>query len=148
MKKKSKSFIKLRDKMSPKAKKASAKKTSTYLREMQDPEFRKAMKKLEQKDKRLQKTYGITLEEYEIMAQYGCYICNRTEGRLNVDHIHQKGFKKLEPAEKKKYVRGVLCFLCNTALKGFERTADGQRNRSQFNGTIRYFSQFKLKGEL
>jgi glutathionylspermidine synthase len=38
-------------------------------------------------------------------------------------------YKSLPPEEKLKYVRGILCFYCNTALKVFERTKDGERNR-------------------
>lgn len=109
-------------------------------------------KKAQEKDKRLYKTYGITLAQWNKMLfdQGGvCWICAtlpRT-GRLNVDHIHIKGFKKLKPEDKDKYVRGLLCFMCNTALKAFEKTIDGARNRRQLEGTYEYFRKFKLKGE-
>lgn len=54
----------------------------------------------------------------------------------------------MPPEEKVKYVRGILCFVCNTGLKGFEKTKDGARNRSQLNGTVEYFQKYKLKGEI
>ena len=105
------------------------------------------MSKDEQKNKRLLKTYGITLKEFQEKSKNGCEICHRKEGRLCQDHIHQKGFKKMPPEEKRKYVRGSLCFMCNTALKGFEKTIDGRRNRKQLEGTYLYFKKYRLKGE-
>jgi len=105
-------------------------------------------KKLKEKAKRIYKTYGITLDEWNELAKDGCHICGTKEGRLCVDHIHTKGFKSMAPEQRKKWVRGILCFLCNTGLKGFEKTSDGARNRKQLEGTVRYFQQFKLKGEL
>lgn len=66
----------------------------------------------------LLKTYGITQKEYDklLRSQRGvCYICHNPPKtrRLNVDHEHVKGFKKMPPAEKRNYVRGLLCFQCN-----------------------------------
>lgn len=34
-------------------------------------------------------------------------------GRLNIDHFHVKNWKKKPPEERKKYVRGLLCYMCN-----------------------------------
>jgi hypothetical protein len=70
------------------------------------------------KNKYLLQTYGITLEEWRDLSWDGCHICRIRSGRMCVDHIHVAGFKKMEPEEKKKYVRGALCFLCNTGIKG------------------------------
>lgn len=75
------------------------------------------------RDKHLRSSYGITLEQYEVMlkAQKGkCKICGRKEWkvinakggvphRLAVDH----------DADSKK-VRGLLCAACNTALGHFQ----------------------------
>ena len=118
--------------------------TVSNMRTKKSPE----QKKLDEKVKRLYNTYGITLDQWEWMSQFGCEICGRKDGRLCCDHIHIKGFKKMSPEEKRKYVRGCLCFLCNTALKGFEKTADGARNRRQLEGTYRYFETYRLKGEI
>lgn len=105
-------------------------------------------KKDKEKHKRLYKTYGIGLLTWNEISKNGCEICGRKDGRLCQDHIHVAGFKKMAPEEKEKYLRGALCFMCNTALKGFEKTADGHRNRMQFEGTIRYFHKYCLKGEI
>ena len=110
-------------------------------------------KKDMQKNNRLLKTYGITLEDWNKMfdKQQGvCYICETMPPNkiLCVDHIHQKGYKQMDGRLKKKYVRGLLCYLCNTGLKGFEKTADGHKNRNRLEGTYRYFKEFPLKGEI
>lgn len=100
------------------------------------------------KDRRLKRTYGVDLKWFNDRAKNGCEVCGRTEGRLCVDHVHIKGFKKLPPEEKKKYVRGVCCFMCNTAFKAFEKTVDGERNRKQLENTVKYFKKYPLKGEV
>jgi hypothetical protein len=63
-------------------------------------------------DKRLQRTYGITLAQYDDMldAQGGrCAICPRPAEsmptRLHVDHDHKTGL-----------IRGLLCWWCNRKL--------------------------------
>jgi hypothetical protein len=60
----------------------------------------------------LRKTYGITIEEYEVMleAQGGTCVCGVTEpgGRYKnflVDHDHETG-----------EIRGLLCYTCNSAV--------------------------------
>lgn len=62
--------------------------------------------------RRIEKTYGLTKEQYEALyeAQGGfCYICRRARGtgrrKLAVDHDHKTG-----------YVRGLLCSPCNNIL--------------------------------
>jgi len=115
-----------------------------------NPCIRLANTKERAKHQRLYKTYGITLLEWQEMFRkqyYKCRICLTEHPRMCVDHIHIKGFKKMLPEEKKKYVRGILCFMCNTGIKGFEKTVDGSRNRQQLEGTYQYFKEFRLKGE-
>lgn len=116
-------------------------------------EINQQNKKEKQKNQRLYKTYGITLDDYNrMLSNQGCvcWICGSLppSGRLCVDHVHVKGFRKMQPEIKAQYVRGLLCFLCNTGLKGFEKTADGQKNRQRLEGTYKYFLGFKLKGEI
>jgi len=104
--------------------------------------------KEQQKDQRLRKTYGITLDEWKELSKNGCEVCGRKDGRLCVDHIHVLGFKKMSAEDKRKYIRGAACFMCNTGFKAFEKTKDGKRNRQQLDGTYRYFLKYALKGEL
>ena len=70
---------------------------------------------------RLEREYGITLEEYELIkeAQGGtCAICVRARGLtspLQVDHDH--GW---DPADRRGSVRGLLCGRDNNRLGWFE----------------------------
>ncbi len=105
------------------------------------------------KDKRLFKTYGITFADWEVLFKKQhkvCAICKTMpkSGILCVDHIHIKGFKIMPSEEKRQYIRGLLCYMCNTGLKGFEKTIDGKRNRQSLEGTYTYFKKYKLKGEI
>jgi hypothetical protein len=71
-------------------------------------------------EKTLEK-YGLTAQDFEnIIAMQGgvCAICKKepSSGRLNIDHEHIKGWKKLPPEERKGYVRGALCYVCNNRI--------------------------------
>jgi hypothetical protein len=58
------------------------------------------------------KRHGLTVEEYEIMAErqnYCCAICGREPKKLHIDHDHETG-----------KVRGLLCRHCN-CLIGFAK---------------------------
>ncbi len=116
-------------------------------------EEEKQQKKQNVKDKNLYSTYGITRDEWTniLIRQEGtCYICRQMpkSGILCVDHIHVLKYKSMLPEQRKKYVRGLLCYMCNTALKGVEKTSDGKRNRAMLNGIVRYFEAYPLKGEI
>lgn len=109
-----------------------------------DKKLKMPKTKRQQKNDRLYKTYGITIERWEEMSKHGCWICGRTEGRLNVDHRHVAGYKKLSLEEKSKEVRGSLCFLCNTMLHGVEKRKDA---RFFLDRMVAYFKVFPIKGD-
>ena len=73
-----------------------------------------AGRKRENRDTHLRRTFGITLEDFEVMLAAqggGCAICGRAAPAgtsLHVDHDHETGV-----------VRGLLCFTCNGALGMF-----------------------------
>ncbi len=80
--------------------------------------------KLDPADARLRRTYGITLAEYNrcaALSDNACWICGSRPKtrRLHTDHKHVKGYKKMPPEEKRKYVRGILCAWCNAGLRKF-----------------------------
>ncbi len=67
------------------------------------------------------KKYGLTRDEWRaIWVEQGmkCPICEKTPKtqtpvEFNIDHQHVRGWKKMSPEEKKKYVRGIVCGWCN-----------------------------------
>lgn len=74
-------------------------------RQKQTPEGRRSIK-----NSRLKNLYGITIEQYEMLADkqnHQCAICQQspTDHQLHVDHSHTTG-----------EIRGLLCRRCNLAL--------------------------------
>ena len=94
--------------------------------------------------------YGITIEEKNQKLKFQnnkCDICEREfkkGSRINIDHIHVKGFKKMKSEEKRKYIRALLCFRCNRALGGIEREKEP---RKFLQAIIRYSLRWKLKND-
>lgn len=69
------------------------------------------------------KRYGLSMEEWKaILARQDgrCAVCKLVpkKGRLCIDHDHAKGWKKMSNDDRKKYVRGLLCWRCNTTYVG------------------------------
>lgn len=67
--------------------------------------------------------YGLSEDEWRQMAvaqSFSCFICQKTPttGRLCIDHEHVKGWKKMPPEQRKKFVRGLLCWVCNHYYAG------------------------------
>ena len=61
-------------------------------------------------------TYGITQDEWVALLKaqgWRCPICLKGNCKWNTDHEHVPGWKGMPPEERKRYVRGVLCFYCN-----------------------------------
>lgn len=63
------------------------------------------------------KKYGLTqLDWLRLLEAQGwaCAVCRRSKGvTMNTDHEHVKGWAKLPPEQKRRFVRGVLCTHCN-----------------------------------
>lgn len=75
------------------------------------------------------KRYGMTAVEWlGILDSQGgvCVICKRfpQSGRFVVDHQHVPKWKKMPPEQRKKFVRGILCFLCNGKCVSKHMTLD------------------------
>lgn len=83
------------------------------------------------------KKYGLSLEEWQAMADaqgHACYVCHQvpTKGRLCIDHEHVKNWKKMPPERRKLFVRGLLCFRCNTTYVGRSITVERSRRVTQY----------------
>lgn len=73
--------------------------------------------------------YGIDRDDFVWMLEeqgFICPICEkkpvcsmkrcRTEephGHMHIDHVHVRGFKRMDPAVRRTYVRGLVCQFCN-----------------------------------
>src|SRR3972149_8874044 len=67
------------------------------------------------------KKYGLSLDEWQALYDKyngACHVCYQkpSTGRLNVEHEHVKGWRKMKPEERKKYIRGLACYICNHRL--------------------------------
>ena len=85
--------------------------------------------------------YGLTEEAWRAVldSQGGvCGVCGKVpaSGTLHVDHAHARGWKKMPPDERRKYVRGLTCFLCNSVW--LRRGATPARLRSAAEYLERY----------
>lgn len=73
--------------------------------------------------------YGIVEGDWlALLAAQGwrCPVCERAAGglRLNVDHEHVPGWKRMPPEERATYVRGVICVRCNWRVVGHHADPD------------------------
>lgn len=101
------------------------------------------------KDKYLRRTYGISLRTFKHMltVQKGvCWICkNPPKSRaLNVDHRHVPNYTKLTDKEKRKEVRGLLCFRCNVTIGKIEKS---KNSRLLLSGIVEYFKRYPMRDD-
>lgn len=87
--------------------------------------------------------YGLTASDWDaILERQGgvCAICEMLpkSGRLNVDHDHARGWKKMPPEKRAKHVRGLACFFCNLYYLGRGITAKRAYN------VLRYLERYTL----
>jgi len=79
------------------------------------------------------KKYGLSMDDWRgILERQGgcCYVCRRvpSSGRLCIDHEHVRGWKRLPPEERRLYVRGLLCFRCNSTFVSRGMTVERAQN--------------------
>lgn len=86
--------------------------------------------------RRIEKTYGLTAEEYDALYAYQdgkCALCRRATGatkRLAVDHDHRQAVLDGHPHDTgcSSCVRGLLCSVCNDLVAhARDEAAFGQR---------------------
>lgn len=102
-------------------------------------EYHNVMSEIE-KEYPTQKTldkYGISRQEfYEILKAQDnvCPICEKSPstGRWVIDHEHVRNWKSL-PAEKRRlYIRGILCWFCNSVYLGRAITIKKSQNVTRY----------------
>lgn len=60
--------------------------------------------------------YGLTQLEWIALLKaqdWKCPICLRRDAKWNTDHDHVPKWKTMAAEQRKRYVRGVLCWYCN-----------------------------------
>jgi hypothetical protein len=68
--------------------------------------------------------YGLSAESWAIIGESQGWTCpcGRVPGtgRFNIDHEHVRGWKAMAPVDRRRYVRGLVCWTCNmfTLAKG------------------------------
>lgn len=88
------------------------------------------------------KKYGLNEAEWRsILDRQGgvCAICKKepTKGRLCIDHEHVAGWKKMPDDQRKRYVRGLLCWFCNHYYVGRCITIEKAAN------VVAYLTEYK-----
>lgn len=84
--------------------------------------------------------YGLSADDWVhlLKLQGGfCAVCQEPRKSLCVDHIHVKGWKKLPPEKRRLWVRGLLCFWCNTSYVGRGITVGRSMRVTDYLRTIR-----------
>ena len=81
--------------------------------------------------------YGITQADWlDLFAGQGhrCPVCHKsgTTVRWATDHDHVPGWKAKPPAERARYVRGVLCSYCNHRRVNSRMTAEEARRIADY----------------
>lgn len=81
--------------------------------------------------------YGLTPADWLAIADrqgYVCAVCRKLppNGRLCTDHDHVKGWKKMPAAERRKHVRGLLCYFCNHYYVGRAITVEKAKNVHEY----------------
>ena len=99
-----------------------------YRRKLDKEEYEATITvKIRQREKQLNKRFGLTNVEYEEIWKYQgfcCYICrkgNKNNKRFPVDHCHKTG-----------KIRGILCNRCNQALGLLKDSIDSLKRAIEY----------------
>lgn len=81
--------------------------------------------------------YGITLMEWSYMLEdqdFACGCCGKvpSSGRLFIDHEHVRGWTKMPPEERRFYVRGLACYVCNRFVLNYRINATLLRQAADY----------------
>lgn len=81
--------------------------------------------------------YGLSMEEWEGMiteAQFACACCGKapSSGRLFIDHEHVRGWKNMEAEDRKQYVRGLACYVCNRFVLNYRVSSTLLRHAAEY----------------
>ena len=85
--------------------------------------------------------YGLSLAEWKRILKRqggGCGVCGTVppSGTLHIDHEHVRGWRKMAAQERRKFVRGLVCWFDNGVL--LRRGASPERLRAAADYLERY----------
>ena len=91
------------------------------------------------------KKYGLSVEEWtDLYNKFEgcCHVCLKPQSpestrAFHTDHEHVKGWDKMPPDERKLYVRGLLCYMCNRFRVTRGTTLEAAR------GLVRYLEDYE-----
>jgi hypothetical protein len=88
--------------------------------------------------------YGLSEEEWVAILEkqnFKCPICEKepSSGIFRTDHYHVPKWKSMPSEQRKKYVRGLLCYFCNRYYVGRSITIEKAEN------VVKYLSAFEDK---
>lgn len=84
--------------------------------------------------------YGLTAEEWmEMFRAQGsvCPICEHGDRFFVTDHEHVRGWKKMDPSERRLYVRGIVCAWCN------RRVLNGGVTKARLINAVAYLEAYE-----
>lgn len=81
--------------------------------------------------------YGLTLDDWRniLASQDGkCGACGKVPRtkRYHIDHEHVRGFRNMKPEERKRYVRGLLDWSCNSFRLARGATVENLRGAADY----------------
>lgn len=81
--------------------------------------------------------YGLENRDYMLMLYeqgWACGVCKKqpASGRLFIDHEHVKGWKKMAAVDRRKYVRGLACYVCNRFILNHRVTPELLQGASKY----------------
>ncbi len=90
--------------------------------------------------------YGLSVSEWlAILTSQGgrCAICRGlpASGKFCIDHEHVKGWKRMTSQERKRFVRGVVCYPCNHHCLNRNMTLDKAK------GVVEYLTRYGEKNQ-
>lgn len=79
--------------------------------------------------------YGLTESDYKIrwlLQGERCPICGRSDAPMVIDHEHVRGWGKMKPEQRRKFVRGIICSWDNRWIVGRGATVENLRSGSEY----------------
>jgi len=93
--------------------------------------------------------YGLTMREWRNMVEeqeYACGCCKKkpNSGKLFIDHEHVRGWKHMPSKNRKLYVRGLACYVCNRFILNHRVSAQLLRHGAEY---LERFEMVRPAGE-